>query len=196
MRKGLLPIGVILLLVLIIGGWFASNYNRLVTKQTEVRTQFSQVESQLLRRNDLIPNLVETVKGFASQERAVFGAIADARARMAGARSPSERIAAGQAMDTALGRLFVVVENYPQLRSSENFQNLQFELAGTENRLAQERRRYNEIVGEYNVLVRRFPNNIFAGIFGFGQEPFYPVSAEEKQVPRVKFDTAPGDTTR
>jgi LemA protein len=192
MKKSWIPLAVLAVVVLILGGWFISHYNRLVQKQTEVRTAFAEVDNMLLRRNDLIPNLVETVKGFAAQEQAVFGAIAAARAQMSGARTNEEKIAAGQAMDSALGRLLVVVENYPQLKSGENFLRLQDELAGTENRLSVARTRYNEVVGQFNLLVRRFPSNLFAGIYGFNQEPFYPVSAEQRQVPSVEFPAAPG----
>ena len=199
MKKALVPIVIIVALLVMIGGCGVGNYNRLVSKQTEVKTQFAQVDNQLTRRNDLIPNLVETVKGIASQERAVFGAIAAARAQMAGAKTPADKIAAGSAMDGALGRLLVVVENYPQLKSAENFQSLQFELAGTENRLAQERRTYNQVVGEYNVMVRKFPGMIYARLFGFNAEPFYPTTEAQRQVPKVNFggtnSGTPADTT-
>jgi LemA protein len=153
-----------------------------------VKTAWAEVDNLLQRRNDLIPNLVETVKGIAAQEQAVFGQIADARARMAGATTPEARIEAGKAMDSALGRLFVVIENYPQLRSSENFMRLQDELAGTENRLSVGRTRYNEVAGNYNAMVRRFPTNVFANMLGFKAEPFYPVPESAKQVPQVNFD--------
>jgi len=192
MKGGLVVLAVIAVLVLAVGGWVVSNYNNLVTKKTEVQKSFAEVDNLLLRRNDLIPNLVETVKGIAAQEQAVFGQIADARAQMAGARSTEQKIAAGGAMDSAIGRLLVVIENYPQLRSQENFLRLQDELAGTENRLSVSRTRYNEVVGEYNVMVKRFPTNLFAGMFGYKEEPFYQVSAEQKQVPRVEFPAAPG----
>src|SRR5688572_16823543 len=152
MKGGLVIVAVVALLVLGIGGWVVSNYNTLVTKKTEVDKSFAEVDNLLLRRNDLIPNLVETVKGIAAQEQAVFGQIADARAAMAGARTPAEKIAAGNAMDSALSRLLVVIENYPQLRSQENFLRLQDELAGTENRLPVARTRYNEVVRDYDVL--------------------------------------------
>jgi len=187
MRKGMIVLIVVVVLLGILATRVVGSYNGLVTKQTQVRTAWAEVDNLLQRRNDLIPNLVETVKGFAAQEQTVFGNIAEARSKMAGARTPEERIAAGQAMDTALGRLLVVVENYPELRSSENFMRLQDELAGTENRLSVGRTRYNEIVGDFNASVRRFPMTLFAGMFGFGSEPFYPVATEAKEVPRVKF---------
>ncbi|MEO6463686.1 MAG: LemA family protein [Candidatus Eisenbacteria bacterium] len=192
MKGGLVIVAVVALLVLGIGGWVVSNYNTLVTKKTEVDKAFAEVDNLLLRRNDLIPNLVETVKGIAAQEQAVFGQIADARAAMAGARTPEQKIAAGNAMDSALSRLLVVIENYPQLRSQENFLRLQDELAGTENRLSVGRTRYNDVVAEYNVLVKRFPTNLFAGMFGYQEAPFYQVAPEQREVPRVQFPSAPG----
>jgi len=194
MKKGVVLIG-ILVLLLVVGGSLTSSYNGLVGKQTQVKTAFAEVDNLLQRRSDLVPNLVETVKGIAAQEQEVFGAVADARARLAGAGSAQERIAAGQAMDTALGRLLVVVENYPELRSSENFLRLQDELAGTENRLSVGRTRYNTVTGEYNAQVKRFPTTILAGMFGFKAEPFYPVSESAKQVPKVDFSGV-RDTTK
>src|SRR5262245_56367731 len=139
--------------------------NRFPTQEHTIKAQWAQVENQLQRRNDLIPNLVETVKGFATQEQTVFQAIADARAKMAGAQTPSDKIAAANAETSALGRLFVVVENYPQLKSNEQFLRLQDELSGTENRLAAARMRYNDAVQEYNTARRRFPANITARVF-------------------------------
>ena len=190
MKGGLAILAVIALLVLGIGGWVVSNYNALVTKKTEVERSFAEVDNLLLRRNDLIPNIVETVKGIAAQEQAVFGQIAEARSAMAGARTPDQKIAAGNAMDSAIGRLLVVIENYPQLRSQENFLRLQDELAGTENRLSVARTRYNEVVRDFNVTVKRFPTNLFAGMFGYREEPFYEVTAAQKEVPKVQFPGA------
>ena len=192
MKGGFAILAVVALLVLGIGGWVVANYNTLVTKRTEVSRSFAEVDNQLLRRNDLIPNMVETVKGVAAQEQAVFVQIAEARAAMAGARTPEQKIAAANATDSALSRLLVVIENYPQLRSQENFLKLQDELAGTENRLAVARGRYNDVTGEYNVLVKRFPTNLFAGMFGYHEEPFYQVTLEQRQVPSVQFPSAPG----
>src|SRR6187397_3375860 len=147
---GLVIVAVIAVLVLVIGGWAAGNYNTLVQKSTEVDKAFAEVDNLLQRRNDLIPNLVETVKGIAAQEQVVFGAIADARAKMAGAQTPADKIAAANQETSALGRLFVVVENYPQLRSNEQYASLMSQLEGTENRLATERMRYNDLVRNYN----------------------------------------------
>src|SRR5689334_24446391 len=136
------------------------SYNKFTTQEEAIKAQWGQVENQLQRRNDLIPNLVESVKGYAQQERDVFQAVADARAKMAGATTPTEKIAAANAESSALSRLLVVVENYPQLKSNETFARLMDELAGTENRLGTERMRYNERIQEYNTLRRKFPSNI------------------------------------
>lgn len=167
------------------------SYNRFVSQEEAIRTQWSQVENQLQRRNDLIPNLVETTKGFAQQERDVFGQIADSRAKLAGAQTPEQKIAAANEQSAALARLLVVVENYPQLRSSETFARLMDELAGTENRLAVERMRYNERVQEYNTARRQFPSNITAGIFGFKEYPLFQVPESAKVVPKVDFARPP-----
>ena len=163
------------------------SYNRFTASEEAIKAQWGQVENQLQRRNDLIPNLVETVKGVAQQEKDVFGAIAEARTKMAGATTPAERIAAANAESSALARLMVVVENYPQLRSNETFNRLMDELAGTENRLATERTRYNERLQEYNTLRRRFPSNLTAKIFGFGEYPYFDAPEAVQGVPKVKF---------
>jgi LemA protein len=163
------------------------SYNKFTAQQEAIKSQWAQVENQMQRRNDLIPNLVETVKGVAQQEKDVFGAIADARAKMAGATTPAERIAASNAESSALARLLVVVENYPQLRSSESFNRLMDQLEGTENRLATERGRYNERLQEYNTLRRRFPANMTAKIFGFGEFPYFDAPEAVQGVPKVSF---------
>jgi LemA protein len=188
MRRGLL-IGIVVVAVMLlgVGGCLVNNYNRLVTTKEMVSQKWAQVDNQLQRRNDLIGNLVESVKGTATQEQTVFGEIADARARMSGARTPQDGIAAGQAMDGAIGRLLVVVENYPQLRSNEAFIGLMDELTGTENRLATERMRYNDEVRGYNVLVKRFPTSLYAAAFHFEEAPYYPVSEQAKAAPKVDF---------
>jgi len=186
-RGGLIGIAVVAILLVMVGGCLVGNYNRLVTMHESVSQQWAQVDNQLKRRNDLIGNLVETVKGTATQEQVVFGQIADARAKMAGAKTTEEGIAAGQAMDGALGRLLVVVENYPQLKSNEAFTQLMDELAGTENRLSVERKRYNDVVRDYNVLVKRFPTNLYAAAFHFGDATYYQVAETEKAVPKVDF---------
>ena len=188
MKRGMLfGVVAVVVLLLMIGGSLAGGYNRLVTGRETVSQRWSQVDNQLQRRNDLITNLVETVRGVAGQELAVFGQIADARARMAGARTPDQQVEAGRAMDSALGRLLVVVENYPQLRSSEAFRQLMDELAGTENRLATERMRYNQQVQDYNVMVKRFPTNLYAGALNFHEAAYYQIPDSARAVPRVDF---------
>ena len=187
MKAGLAILAVIAVLVLAVGGWVVGNYNGLVTKKADVEKSLAEVDNLLQRRNDLIPNLVNTVQGIMTQEQVVFGEIANARAAMAGAKTTEQKFAAGQQMDGALGRLLVVVENYPQLKSNESFLKLQDELAGTENRLSVARTRYNEVVRDFNVLVRRFPSNVFAGMFGFKEQPFYQVPEAAKAVPKVQF---------
>jgi LemA protein len=173
------------------------SYNRFVGQEEAVKTQWSEVENQLQRRNDLIPNLVETVKGYAQQERDVFGQIADARAKLSGAQSaapgvPTEqKIQAANEQSTALNRLLVVVENYPQLRSNESFNRLMDELSGTENRIAVARMRYNEKVQEYNTSRRSFPANVTASIFGFKEYPLFNAPPEAERAPRVDFGRNP-----
>lgn len=167
------------------------SYNRFVSQEEAVKAQWAQVENQLMRRNDLIPNLVETTKGFAQQERDILQAIADSRAKLAGAQTPEQRIAAANEQSAALARLLVIVENYPQLKSNETFARLMDELAGTENRIAVERMRYNEKVQEYNTSRRQFPANITAGIFGFKEYPLFQVPESAKVVPKVDFSRPP-----
>jgi LemA protein len=163
------------------------SYNRFVAQEETIKTQWAQVENQLQRRNDLIPNLVETTKGIAQQERDVFGQIADSRAKLSGAQTPEQTMQAANEQSAALARLLVIVENYPQLRSSETFNRLMDELSGTENRIAVERMRYNERVQEYNTLRRQFPSNITASIFGFREYPVFNAPPEAERVPRVDF---------
>jgi LemA protein len=163
------------------------SYNRFVSQDEAIKTQWAQVENQLQRRNDLIPNLVETTKGIAQQEKDVFGQIAESRAKLAGARTPEDTIAAANQQSAALSRLLVVMENYPQLRSSETFNRLMDELSGTENRIAVERMRYNERVQEYNTSRRQFPSNITASMFGFKEHPLFNAPPEAERVPRVNF---------
>ena len=163
------------------------SYNRFVSQEEALKAQWAQVESQLQRRNDLIPNLVETVKGFAAHEESIYKDIADARSRLLAARSPEESIAAANQQTSALGRLLAVVENYPQLKANEQFNRLMDELSGTENRIAVERMRYNERVQEYNTSRRQFPANITARLFGFQAYPFYEAPEEAKQVPTIDF---------
>ena len=163
------------------------SYNTFVTQEESIKAQWAQVENQLQRRNDLIPNLVETTKGIAQQERDVFGQIAESRAKLAGATTPEQRMQAANEQSSALARLLVVVENYPDLKSNAQFSRLMDELAGTENRIAVERMRYNERVQEYNTQRRRFPSNVTAGIFGFKEHPLFNAPPEAEKVPKVDF---------
>jgi LemA protein len=188
MKNFIIVLVVLALIALMVGGAYVGRRNEMVTKNEAVKAAWSQVDIVLQRRADLIPNLVETVKGFAAQEVTVFGDIAKARSALLGAHSPSEKIAANGQLDGALGRLLLVVENYPQLRSNENFLRLQDELAGTENRIAVERKRYNDALQDYNVYIKLFPNNIFAGWAGFApNNAYFEASAESRQVPKVNF---------
>src|SRR3954468_22143517 len=188
--KGLIALVVIVVLLFAVGGSYVSGKNQLVTKNESVKAAGSQVDIVLQRRADLIPNLVETVKGFAQQEQTVFGDIAKARSALLSAGTPQQKIAANGQLDNALGRLLVVVENYPQLRSNENFLRLQDELAGTENRIAVERKRYNDTLQDYNTYLQIFPHNVFAGWAGFQKNDAYFTASEgSRQVPRVNFGT-------
>ena len=187
--KGLLiALGVIVLLVLIVGGSLMGYKNDLVREQEAYKAQWQQVDVDLQRRLDLIPNLVATVKGFAKQELAVTDSVTQARAAMMGAKTPADRIAASNQLEGALGRLFVIVENYPNLKSDENFLRLQDELAGTENRIAIARQRYNEALQVYNVDVQQFPKNIAASIFGFHRDnAYFGAEANAREAPKVTF---------
>ena len=187
MKFALVIVGVLVLVGLLFAGQLMSTRNSLVTEQQAIDGQWSQVDVALQRRADLIPNLVETVKGFAKQEQAVIKLVTDARAALIGARNPQEKIAANGQLDSALSRLLVITENYPQLKSNENFLRLQDELAGTENRIAIERRKYNETVQRYNTDIALFPKNIAAGMFGFTAKDYFKADAGAKTVPNVKF---------
>src|SRR6266446_884869 len=170
------------------GLMYVGRRNQMVVKSQAVEAQWHQVDVDLQRRADLIPNLVETVKGYAAQEQTVFGDIAKARSALLSAQTPSERIAANTQLEGSLGRLLAIVENYPQLKSNENFLRLQDELAGTENRIAVERRRYNLAVQDYNTYIGLFPNNIFAGWAGFKPNNAYFAATEGgREVPKVEF---------
>jgi LemA protein len=183
----LITIGVLLALAMGIAGYVRTTYNDMVARQEQIRTAWAQVESQLQRRYDLIPNLVETVRGYAKQETTIFNHIADARARIGSAQTVPEKMAAENELSGALARLLVVVENYPELKSSENFRALQDELAGTENRIAVERMRYNEEARAYNIRVRQFPSNLVAGMFNFQASPLFEAPKEAQQAPKVQF---------
>ncbi len=191
MKKVLIIVAVTvgLLLVLAIGScsYIVSVRNGFVTNEENIKGQWAQVENVLQRRSDLIPNLVNTVKGFAAQEKDIFTGIAKSRAKLAGARSIGDKINAANSMSSALGRLLVIVERYPDLKSNQNFQSLQDELSGTENRIAVERKRYNDKVKVFNTGLRRFPGNMIASSMGFSKYPYYEVPKEKKELPEVKF---------
>src|SRR5438094_1219516 len=196
MKNALIVLVVLLVVALLLGSSFVSRRNQMVVKREAVNALWSQVDVVLQRRADLIPNLVETVKGFAAHEESVFGEIAAARAAMMGAKTPAERIAANGQLDSALGRLMVVVENYPQLKSNENFLRLQDELAGTENRIAVERRRYNETIQDYNTYISLFPNSLVASMGGFPRnDAYFKTDEGSRQAPKVDFGTSPAPTT-
>jgi LemA protein len=183
----LMVLGVLVLIALFVANYIRGTYNDLVNLQEQNKTAWSQVENQLQRRNDLIPNYVETVKGYAKQETTIFTEIANARARIGSGRSPQDQMAASNELSGALSRLLVIVENYPQLRSSENFMRLQDELAGTENRIATERMRYNEAVRTYNIRIRQFPANLVASSFNFAPAQLFAAPETAKAAPQVKF---------
>ena len=183
----LLILGALVVAALFVAGYVRTTYNDMVSLQEQNKTAWAQVENQLQRRNDLIPNYVETVKGYAKQETTIFVAIADARARIGSAQTVPDKIAANNELSGALARLLVVVENYPELKSSENFMRLQDELAGTENRIATERMRYNEAVRTFNVRVRQFPASLVAASFNFEQAPLFEAPESAKEAPKVKF---------
>jgi LemA protein len=186
--KAVTAIIVLVVLVLLLFGQYVAVRNNLVQKNEAVKSAWSQVDVVLQRRADLIPNLVETVKGYARQEQVVFGQIAAARSALVSAKDPADKIAANGQLDGALGRLLAIVENYPQLKSNENFLRLQDELAGTENRIAVERKRYNDTLQDYNTYVQRFPNNLFAARAGFKPNSAYFAATEgSRQVPKVDF---------
>src|SRR4030081_1063381 len=192
MTKGLIAIAVLVIIVLIVFGQYVTVKNTLVSKNEAVKAAWSQVDIVLQRRADLIPNLVETVKGFEQQEQTVFGDIAKARSALLSAGTPQEKSAANQKLDGALGRLLVIVENYPQLKSNENFLRLQDELAGTENRIAVERKRYNDALQDYNTYVLQFPNSLYAGFAGFKQNPaYFQASEASRATPKVDFSPKP-----
>jgi LemA protein len=192
MKAALIVLGVLLVIALLLGGSFVSRRNEMVVKREAVNAAWAQVDVVLQRRADLIPNLVETVKGFAQHEDAVFGEIAKARASYLSAASPSEKIAANGQLDASLAKVLMLTENYPQLKSNENFLRLQDELAGTENRIAIERRRYNEMVQDYNTFIALFPNSLVAGFGGFSRnDAYFKTEPGARQAPKVNFTPAP-----
>jgi LemA protein len=192
MKVGIAILVILLAVGLIVGGMYVDRKNQMVTKNETVKSTWAEVDVVLQRRADLIPNLVATVQGYAAQEQTVFHDIAAARSALIGAGSPQAKIAANGQLDSALSRLLVVVENYPVLKSNENFLKLQDELAGTENRIAVERKRYNDAIQDYNTYIGQFPNSVFAGWAGFKRNDAYFNAPEAaREAPKVQF---PGPT--
>jgi LemA protein len=187
LKTVLIIVGILILIIVIPYSYLKGTYNTLVTMDESVKGAWAQVENQLQRRYDLIPNYVETVKGYAAHEKEVFVKVTEARSRVAGAGSISEKIQANNELSSALARLLVVVERYPDLKANTNFIRLQDELAGTENRISVERRRFNETVKAFNIKIRSFPTNIIAGMFGFEKAAFFEVPKERQEAPKVKF---------
>lgn len=188
MKKGLITLGIFLLVIFMIVATAGSFYNSIVTKQETITAKWAQVENQLQRRNDLIPNLVNSVKGYASHEKTLFEDITNARSQWAKANTVDEKIKAASGMDSALSRMLLVVENYPNLKADQTFLKLMDELSGTENRIAVERMRYNEAVRSYNVAVRTFPGNLIANRFGYRiATEYFEAGQGAKAVPEVKF---------
>jgi LemA protein len=189
MKIALVILAILIVIALLFGSSFIGRRNQMATKREAVNAEWAQVDVVLQRRADLIPNLVETVKGYATQEQIVFGAIAKARSALIGATTPADKIAANGQLDSALSRLLVIVENYPQLKSNENFLRLQDELAGTENRIAVERRRYNEVVQDYNTFIVTFPNSLVAGMSGFTRnDAYFKTDEGARSAPKVNFN--------
>lgn len=188
MSKKWIPLIVIGSIVLILVLFSVSRYNSLVSSQETVKGQWSEIDNQLKRRADLIPNLVNTVKGAAAHEKEIIDSVTNARAKLAGAGGPVDKAAANAELSSALSRLMVVVENYPQIKANENFRALQDQLEGTENRISTARGRYNETVKEHNSKIKRFPNNMFAGMFGVDSAEYFEVADADKKTPEVKFN--------
>jgi len=188
LQKILLIVAIVLVVIILIPFMYLKGtYNSLVTLDESVKGAWAQVENQLQRRYDLIPNYVETVKGYAAHEKEVFVKVTEARSKVGGSANISDKIKANNQLSAALSRLLLVVERYPDLKANTNFIRLQDELAGTENRIAVERRRYNETVKIFNIKIRRFPTNMIAGMFGFEKATFFEVSEERQEAPKVKF---------
>lgn len=187
LKKGWLGIGIVVGVIVILGLMFMSSYNSFVNLEEDVNQSHAQIENQLQRRLDLIPNLVNTVKGYAAHEKEVIASISDARARLAGAKTPEEEATANDQLSGALSRLLVVVENYPNLKADQQFTQLMDELAGTENRIAVARKDYNEKVAEFNKKVKRFPSSIIAGIGGFDAKEYFKANPKAQEAPKVDF---------
>ena len=188
MKKVWIILGVIALLLVITISTCVSKYNTLVTSEEDIAEKWSQVENVLQRRADLIPNLVKVVKGYAAHEKEIFTAVADARSRLLAAKSPAESASANSGMSSALGRLMAISERYPDLKANQNFTQLQDELAGTENRIAVERKRYNEAVGAFNKSIKTFPNSMIAGFANLEKQVYFKAEASAQKVPDVDFE--------
>lgn len=189
MNKKAIIIGAIILIIVLIIASLGGAYNKMLNKSEEVNSKWSQIDVQLQRRADLIPNLVNTVKGYNIHEKEILTNIAASRAKLAGAGSVAEKAEANSQLNNAISRLLVVVENYPELKASANFQNLMDELSGTENRISVARKDYNESVKDYNLVVKKFPNNMIAGMFGFENKDYFEASEISKEVPNVDFNS-------
>lgn len=187
MRRAMRSAGRLLGITVLAVGLSGCSYNKFTGQEEAVKASWSEVQNQLQRRNDLIPNLVESVKGYASQERDIFTAVAESRAKLGSAQTPEQQVEAANAQSSALARLLVLVEAYPQLKSDQNFQRLSDELAGTESRISVARMRYNEQAQGYNSLRRRFPSNVTARVFGFKEYPYFEAPADAQKVPKVDF---------
>lgn len=187
-KSAIIAIAVVLAIVVLIGGGLISTYNGLVDKQAAVENADAQIQTYLQRRADLIPNLVNTVKGYASHEEEVYTALADARAKLNSASNAEEYTEANASFESALSRLLVIVENYPELKANQNFIALQDELSGTENRIATARKDYNDAVTEYNKAIKKFPTVIFAGMLGFEKADLFEASEGSQNAPSVNFD--------
>lgn len=193
-RRWFVPVAILAGVFLVVVLPLIASYNGIVDKEASADQSFSDLDAQLQRRNDLIPNLVGAVKGILNQEQAVFGELARARSAYSGARNPEEKFAASNQIESGLGRLLAIVENFPQLRSSENVRDLQTQIEGTENRVAQARRDYNGAVTAYNVNIRRFPRSLVAGIFGFDKKPLFEANAGAREAPQVDLGNDPATT--
>lgn len=188
MKKSTIILLIVVAILVILAILLGTSYNGIVSMAEEVDNKFATIDTQLQRRADLIPNLVNTVKGFASQEKEVINSVTEARAKLAGANTVAEKSSADGELSSALNRLMVVVENYPELKSSQNFIQLSDELAGTENRIAVARKDYNDTVKSYNVKIKKFPTNLIAGMFGYEQKEYFEASSGSQEVPNVNFE--------
>ncbi len=187
MNKTLRTIAIVIAIILVIAMPITGSYNKMVSLEQKVKVSEGNIDTQLQRRSDLIPNLVETVKGYASQEKDIFIKIAEARAKLSGAQSVGDKAKADSELGTALSRLLVVVERYPDLKSSANFRDLTVALEGTENRIGISRQDYNKSVDNYNTTIKKFPNTVIAGLFRFEEKQYYKASESAKEVPKVNF---------